>query len=55
MKASRHLGDVTPSQEADVNMPLDVQDMLEEYMVGEPTGGKGDCWPFLFSLDVGML
>ena len=55
MQASRPLDDATPSPDADVNIPLDVQDMLEEYMVGEPTGRKGDCWPFLFSLEVGIL
>lgn len=33
----RHLGDATLSPDADVNIPMDVQDMLEEPMVPEPT------------------
>jgi len=35
--ASRNLGDATMSPDADVNIPLDVQDMLEDSRKGRET------------------
>lgn len=52
METSRHLGDATPSPEAEVNIPLDV---LEKSVVGEASEWQGDCWPTVRSLETGVL
>ena len=50
-----------PSSEAEVNLPLDVQDVLEESMLRgqsekreEATGWPGECWPTVLSLETGV-
>lgn len=48
--ASRNLGDATMSPDADVNIPLDVQDMLEY-----SRGWQGDCLPTELALGAGLL
>ena len=60
-KGSRPLGFATPSSEAEVNLPLDVQDVLEESMLRgqsekreEATGWPGECWPTVLSLETGV-
>ena len=40
MKGSRPLGVATLSPEAEVKLPLDVQDVLEESMLGGPRSEK---------------
>ena len=62
MKGSWPLGFATPSSEAEVNLPLDVQDVLEESMLRgqsekreEPTDCPGECWPTVLSLETGVL
>ena len=40
VKGSWPLGFATPSSEAEVNLPLDVQDVLEESMLGGPRSEK---------------
>ena len=40
MKGSQPLGVATLSPEAEVNLPLDVQDVLEESMLGGPRSEK---------------
>ena len=62
MKGSQPLGVATPSPEAEVKLPLDVQDVLEESMLRgqsekreEPNGCPGECWPNELSLETGVL
>ena len=61
MKGSRPLRVATLSPEAEVNLPLDVQDVLEESMLRgqsekreEATGWPGECWPTVLSLETGV-
>jgi len=61
MKGSQALGVATLSPEAEVNLPLDVQDVLEESMLRgqsekreEATGWPGECWPTVLSLETGV-
>ena len=61
MKGSRPLRVATHSPEAEVNLPLDVQGVLEDARLQgrserreEATGWAGECWPTVLSRETGV-